>query len=237
MTSKLFFGFSLFLIIISSSCKEEDPFEYPEDPEQVDPTWITEMEREVTSDEGWTPVQFSAGCDPNLSISNLAAYELNYTRGFAILRLLPNDSNCTVRVSVETEFKTNEISNYDWEELHFEYTYSEYSGEPDSKYMISLNYGNLELDLDLAPIIADLIPADTTDGLLHLSFEDQSPVFELNGKEFTPDFSSESGNFISLDGAGTDSYFKVSLVSENTDQATYTAFQYLRITRFGFEES
>jgi hypothetical protein len=125
MTSKLFFGFSLFLIIISSSCKEEDPFEYPEDPEQVDPTWITEMEREVTSDEGWTPVQFSAGCDPNLSISNLAAYELNYTRGFAILRLLPNDSNCTVRVSVETEFKTNEISNYDWEELHFEYTYSE----------------------------------------------------------------------------------------------------------------
>ena len=227
----------LFLIVSISSCKDEEPFEYPEDPVEIDPTWITELEREVKSDEGWIPMQSAENCNPNLNINNLASYELNYDRGFAIMQLLPSDSTCAVSVTLETSFKENEISNFDWDELNFEYTYSEYNGDSNSVYLISLNYKNLELDIDLAPIIAEMIPEDTTDGLFKLSFESDEPVFELNGKRFNPDFGNDSDNFISLDGSGTENYFRAMLGSVNSEGSTYTAFQFLRISRFGIEES
>ena len=228
---------SALLLIAIISCKEDEPFEYPEDPTEIDPTWITEMEREVKSDEAWVPTQYAENCNPNLNINNLASYELNYTRGFAIMQLLPSDSNCEVSVTLETEFKENEISNFDWDELNFEYTYSEYSGDSSSEYVVSLNYKNLELDLDLAPIIEEMIPEDTTDGLFKISIEDDIPVFELNGKLFTPDFSTESGNYLNTNGDGLQNYFRVRLSSVNSNVSTYTAFQYLRISRFGIDES
>ena len=229
--------FSSLILISIISCKENEPFEYPEDPIEVDPTWFTEMEREVKSDEGWVPMQSADNCDPNMNIHNLASYELNYSRGFAVIQLLPSDSTCTVSVTLETEFKENEISEFGWDELNFEYTYSEYSGDSSSKYIISLNYKNVEFDLDLAPTIAKMIPEDTTDGLFKLRFESDLPIFELNGKSFDPDFSEESGNYFNVDGSGTQNYFQVTLESVNSSVSAYTAFQYLRISRFGLEES
>lgn len=126
-------------------------------------------------------MQSAENCNPNLNINNLASYELNFDRGFAITQLLSSDSTCAVSVTLETGFGEIEISNFDWDELNSEYTYSEYNGDSNSVYLISLNYKNLELD----PIIIEMIPEDTTDGLFKLSFESDEPVFELNGKCFT----------------------------------------------------
>lgn len=229
------FAFLTILIIGFSACKEDDPFEYPEDPVDVQPTWITEMDWNVASSENWKPEQQSDGCDPNLNIFNLAAYELNYSRGFATMQLAPSDSLCSVSVALESKIEDDEISEVDWDELVFEYTYSEYNGDSTTEYIISLNYKNVELDLNLAPVISELIPNDTTDGLFKMSFENDEPIFELNGKPFEPDFSSESGNYFSINGSGASNFIRIYLGSTLSPISSYTAFQYIRISRFGIE--
>ncbi len=225
----------LSILICLTACKEPEPFEYPEDPGQVEPAWITETERVIDKEEGWIGTQRAEKCDPNLSLSNIGFFELNYTRGFASIQLLPTDSACEVEVALKTEFSNSEIADEEWDELHFEYTYSEYSGEPGTEYWIELNYKGLELELNLAPVISSLIPFDTTDGLFELYFENDEPVFELNGKPFDPDFGEGSLNRFDAHGNPDANSFEVRMVSVGTDRQSYTIFQYLRVPRFGIE--
>ena len=91
----------LSILFLMSSCKEPEPFEYPEDPIEVEPSWITEAERVIKTDELWKAEQLSDGCAPNLHVSNLAFYELNYSRGFATIQLLPSDNSCEVGWDLE----------------------------------------------------------------------------------------------------------------------------------------
>jgi hypothetical protein len=226
----------LSILFFVSSCKEPEPFEYPEDPIEVEPSWITESERVIKTDELWKAEQLSNGCDPNLHVSNLAFYELNYSRGFATIQLLPSDSSCEVGVGLRTNFASGEISTHEWDELHFEFTYSEYSGQPSTEYWVDLNYKGLELDLNLAPVIASLVPFDTTDGLFKLYFENDKPIFELNGNPFSPDFSEESGNHFEAHGDGAENYFEARMSSTDTELHSYTIFQYLRFSRFGVKD-
>ncbi|MCO4805344.1 MAG: hypothetical protein KC456_02015 [Flavobacteriales bacterium] len=226
----------LSIVLLFGSCNEPEPFEYPEDPIEVEPAWITETERVVSTEELWKAVQLSDGCDPNLHVSNLAFYELNYTRGFASIQLLPSDSACQVEVGLRTKFNSGELSTHEWDELHFEFTYSEYSGQPSTEYWIDLNYKGLELNLNLAPVIASLVPFDTTDGLFKLHFENDKPVFELNGKTFSPDFTEGTGNHFEAHGDGTEDYFEARMTSTDTELHSYTIFQYLRFSRFGLKD-
>lgn len=230
---------SLFAIcgIFITACKEDEPFEYPEDPVDFEPTWIVEVDRIVDSSENWVSFQGTDGCDPSINVNNLAYYELNYTRGFATIQLIPNDSLCELEVTLESGFKPNEISNFGWDELHFQYTFTEFSASSQTRYWLWLNYKSVELKLDLAPVIHSLIPTDTTDGMFELYFFDGEPRFELNGKPFLPNFDVGSPNHFTTNSTAQEAYFKVGMTSKNTEEYSYTNFQYLRITRFGIPEA
>ena len=228
-------GFFCFVLI--SSCKEDEPFEYPEDLVDIEPTWIVEVERQIDSNENWISFQQSEGCDPTINVNNLAYYELNYSRGFATIQLIPNDSLCQLQASLESHFKPSEISNFEWNELHFQYTFSEFKASANTEYWLWMSYKNVDLKLDLAPVIKTLIPSDTTDGLVEMYFFDGEPRFEINGKPFNPNFDEGSPNSFSSNGSSTDAYFKVGMTSRETSEQSFTIFKYLRITRFGIPEA
>ncbi|MEZ4720731.1 MAG: hypothetical protein R2813_02520 [Flavobacteriales bacterium] len=228
----------IFLVLfISTHCKRDEPFEYPEDPQDVDPSWITETQRVISDGENWVPMQSADGCNPNLPIGNLAYQKLDYERGFATINLTPDTTSCEVEVSLTSDFKTDEISTHGWDELTFEFTFSEYKANSGVELWISLYYKNLELDLNLVPIIEQLIPADTTDGLVKLHFVDDNPYFELNGKEFSPEFSAKTGNHLTLSGTGAKQYFSAKMHSSEVDVQSYLVFKFLRISRYGLKDT
>ena len=112
----------LFLLFGFAACEKDDTFEYPENPEDVEPVWYTVAERTIADEEAWSPTQFTDGCDPNIHINNVAYYELNYKRGFASIQLTPDSSVCEASVRLFSGFKEGEIDNGDWEKMKFEFT-------------------------------------------------------------------------------------------------------------------
>ena len=232
------FQLLFFIFLITSSClKKDEPFQYPDDPADVDPTWITETERSIQSNENWVPNQSAINCNPNLHVSNLARYELNYSRGFASIQLLPDSSSCELLVELKTNFSNDEISKHSWDENVFEFTYSEFEADSVVELRLSLYYKNLELDLDLAPVLRSEAESDVTNGLFKVYFEFENPVFEINGKRFSPDFGDGTGNYFSIDGAGEDSFFSLEMSAVGEEKFSFIQFNFLRILRFGLKDA
>jgi hypothetical protein len=232
------FQLLFFIFLLTSSClKKDEPFQYPDDPVDVDPSWITETERSVQIDENWVPVESAVNCNPNLHVSNLARYELNYSRGFASIQLLPDSSTCDLFVELKTKFSDNEISKHSWDENVFEFTYSEYEADSVVELRISLYYKNLELDFDIAPALRSFAESDTTSGLFKLYFEFDTPVFEINGNKFNPSFEDGTGNYFSVDGIGDNQFFSLQMSALGEEIFSFIQFHYLRILRFGLKDA
>lgn len=223
--------------LVFTACKKEEPFEYPTDPESPNEVLNVYMERKVDSTEKWITMNSSDGCNPNVHINNLAHYELNTDRGFAVMQLVPDSTSCALEVVLRSDFKDAEVTQkWEWEDLDFEFTYSEFAASSGTELWISLYYKNLELDLDVAPYISSLVPTDTTNGLIKLSIIDNEPAFWVNGKKFTPEFGDASGNYFTLGGDGQEQFFRARMTSEGVDTQSYVAFKYMRITRFGIPD-
>lgn len=226
--------FPILLLGISlAACEKEEPFEYPPDPEDPNEVMTVYMERKVDSTEKWTTLNSSDGCNPEVHINNLAAYELNFSRGFATMHLIPDSVSCNLEVALSSDFKAAEITDWEWQDLDFEFTFSEFSANPGTEFWLSLYYKNLELDLNVAPYISSLVPQDTTNGLIKLSFEENEPVFTINGKRFHPDFDAHPDNHLSLGGDGKTQFFTTRLTSTGVNLQSYVAFKYMRVSRFG----
>ena len=234
MVKKIFYG--LLITSITFSCQKKEPFEYPEDPEEVKPTLITEMQRVMNHSEDWQESRSTKNCNSSISESNMAYHEINASAGFALIQLVPTGEGCELDLSLKSEIKDSELTKKPWEELTFEYTFSEYGGGNGSSYIISLYYNELELDLDIAPVIRQLISADTNDGVMKMWFEEDEPNFTINGESFSPDFNDNSGNRFNLDGDPEENYIGIALGSDGQPGQTYTVSQFIRITRFGIED-
>lgn len=221
------------LLLTLIACSKDEPFEYPENPEDVEPAWYTISERTVTAEEDWVPVQMTDGCDPSLHINNVAFYELNYKRGFASIQLVPDSSICEASVRLTTAMDASVAEEYNWNNMKFEYTFAEYEGNDNTTYRVTLHYGTLAFSVDLGPTLEELIPADENNGLLSVFMENGAPVFTLNGTRFNPQFGEGSENYLITDYDGDDAQFALEMHTIGSSQLSYTLFKYLRIQRYG----
>lgn len=219
------------------ACKKEEPFEYPDDPKTPTEQLIVYFERRIDTLEGWTGSNLAQGCPGD--VQNLAFYDLNMERGFATMHLVPNSDSCVLDVALTSEIKAEEITTRKWEDLSFEFTFSEYEANPGTEFWLSLYYKDLELDLDLAPHISRWIPSEElhNGGVFAMSFDTTGVVFTINGKKFTPEFETAEGNHFSTTGSGETQYVRTRLHSTESELQSFIEFKYLRISRYGIPES
>jgi len=218
-------------------CKKDEPYEYPDGPANPSEQLIVYFDRSIAAGEKWTGSDTAYGCPGNPNVQNLAFHEINIDRGFANMHLVPNSDSCVLDVSLTSEIKSSEVTQRKWEDLTFEFTYSEYSANPGTQFWLSLYYSDLELDLDLAPHIIRWVPSDVNNGVFKMSFDSTGVIFQINGKRFTPEFDNDGGNHFSTSGSGEKQYVRTRLHSEETDQQSFLEFKYLRISRYGIPES
>lgn len=228
---------SLLTACVLFGCKKEEPFEYPEEPDNQTEQLIVYFERHINSKAKWVGENAAQGCPGDPNVNNVAFYEIDISRGYATMHLVPNSDSCVLDIELSTAIKSEEVTSRKWEDLTYEFTYSEYMANPGTEFWLSLYYKNLELDLDLAPHIASHVAADVNNGVFKMSFDTTGVVFELNGKRFHPAFDDGSGNHFSIAGPGEQQHFIARLHSEEVNQQSFLEFKYMRISRYGIPES
>jgi hypothetical protein len=237
----------LFALLFSSCKKEEDddPFDFP-DTELV-PTTVTHMTREIITqdtadkfDENWTVTTSETGCESGLDISSYVLYEINGDRGFASMQLIPDSTSCVLNATMNTPFRQDEIVSDYWDNWDFEFTFSELRLTEFAELRLKLKYREVELDLDVAPIMRQVFPPDTVfvdaNGLFKFSIDRGMTSFDLNGINWEPDFSQSSGNVLNVDYNGADPELEISLSTKDAETQTYLVFQFVRISSYGIPE-
>ena len=228
-TQRVVIILTLFSFFSFSGCqKEEPPYEYPEDPVLTDPELIIHWQRSLRSGENWTEMSKEENCKGSLSTINYAYYNIDTSRGFATMHLIPDSSSCNLQVSLETEIGDDEISNLDWADLDFEFTFSELLLNSDSELWMRLRYKEFEMNIDFAPLILD-VDSNIENGVLKIFQDSDGMKYWVNGIKVNPDFGL-TGNSESTSSSGMDPFFGVDLISEGADEQSLLVFQYLRIT-------
>jgi len=228
------------LLAAFAGCKGKDePFEYP-DNVITEPTTVTQMTRLIAEDENWTVENVADGCNANFPPKTFAITELSYSRGFATLYLVPDSTACSPFVSAYTPFTSEEIASDYWDNWKFELTFSELQLNESSALRLKLVYREVDLDVDLAPFMRETIAQDTNaadvSGLFSFDIQQGFTNFLLNGIQWDPDFSAESGNSFSQESDGADPHFELSLVSEGTEARSLIVFTFVRVTSYGVPE-
>ena len=226
---------SVVIALLIFGCTKEEPFEFPEDPEDPQPQVIIEMQRVMKTSEQWEVNRSVEGCNPNVDERNLAISEVNDGSGQALIQLVPSEEGCALSLDMTSAINASEVSKRDWEELTYEFTYSEYGSTDGTHFFIVLYYKELELELNLVPYISSLLGNDNTDGLVKLWFENEKPAFSINGVSFNPNFDLEENHF-SMQGNASENYVGFGLSSDGSPEQSFAVSQFLRITRFGLED-
>jgi hypothetical protein len=234
MKNAAFTLLSTFLIILFSCEKAEDPFEFPENPENPDPELITLIEREVAASENWMGDYSAEGCFGTASQDVYARYEFNAQSGNCVLRLIPDSATCNLDAEIKSVFLPDEISDYNLNALEFEFTFSQLILTSETDFWLSWYYKNLELDVNLAPYIYNALePEQIANGVVKVSIENEYPVITVQGEEISPDLNDASiGNHFELNNSNSENYFKTSMHADNTTMQSLLVFRYLRITTF-----
>lgn len=231
----------LAVVTVFSSCrKEEDPFEYP-DGEITEPYTVTHMTRVIDSSETWMEVNTAVGCSDSFPVNTFAFTELNRSRGFATMYLVPDSSICSPLVSLETSFEEDEIPSDYWDNWKLEFTFSELQLNSRSEFRFQFDFREVSLDLDLAPFMRETIATDSLalediSGVFVFEIEQGFTNFYLNGINWSPDFSEGSGNTLIKDASIDEPRMKLTMKSENTDGRSLIVFNFLRVTTFGIPE-
>ena len=135
--------------------------------------------------------------------------------------------------------KKAKASDY-WDNWKFELTFSELQLNESSALRLKLVYREVDLDVDLAPFMRETIAQDTNaadvSGLFSFDIQQGFTNFLLNGIQWDPDFSAESGNSFSQESDGADPHFELSLVSEGTEARSLIVFTFVRVTSYGVPE-
>lgn len=231
---------ALTIVVGFNGCqRDDDPFEYP-DGTITDPSTVIQMTRIIAEDENWIIFNNANGCDPNFGVQTFAQAELNVTRGFASMYLVPDTSACKPIVSFETPFQPDEVPSAYWDNWKLEFTFSEIQLNDASELRLAFDYREVELDIDLAPIMRQLLAPDTTvndtDGVFVLEFQEGFTNFFLNGVNWNPDFSAQSDDSLVKDAVVTEPRFKITLSSEGTDARSLLLFTFIRVTSYGIPE-
>lgn len=234
MKRALFSSIAIFSLIMFSCDKAEEPFEYPDNPDNLDPELITLVEREVAASENWTGDYSAVGCFGTASQDVYARYEFNAQSGNCVLRLIPDSATCNLDAEIQSDFLSSEITDYKLNELEFEFTFSQLILSSETDFWLSWYYKDLELDVNLAPYIFN--PQDSAqnaNGVVTVSIENNYPVITVRGEEIAPDLTDSSlGNHFALNPSNSENYFKAGMRCDNTTNQSLLVFRYLRITTF-----
>lgn len=234
MKQASFILFAIFSLTLFSCDKAEEPFEYPDNPDNLDPELITLVEREVAASENWTGDYSAIGCFGTASQDVYARYEFNAQSGNCVLRLIPDSATCDLDAEIQSAFLPAEITDYSLNELEFEFTFSQLILSSETDFWLSWYYKDLELDVNLAPYIFN--PQDSAqnaNGVVTVAIKNDYPVITVRGEEITPDLSDSAlGNHFALNQSNTQNYFKTSMHCDNTTKQSLLVFRYLRITTF-----
>lgn len=238
---------AMFMFVGCEKKEDDDPFDFPDTEQQ--PTTVKHMTREIiTADnndkglknENWTVERSQEGCKEPSNINLYVLNEINQQRGFISMQLVPDTLACNLNVTVKSPFRKEEIASDYWDNWKFEFTFSELRLTEFANLRLRLKYREVELDLDVAPIMRQVFPPDTVfvdaNGLFVFSIEETFTDFSLNGLAWEPDFTSESGNTLNLNHDGTDEHLEVSLSSSQSSTQSFLVFQYVRISSFGIPE-
>lgn len=223
--------FIVCLAVAAIGCQREDPFQYPEPPEKLPPTWNYYAQRTVKPSENWTVDKTADGCNPTALIDNLAVHELNYTRGFASVLLVPDTTACKLGVTLNTNYADTEISTWPWDSLAFEFFFSEYEIFSGTALWFELRYKNLHTAFNISRSIDSLSPA-STDPTLRISYAQGKPVYEIDGITFTPAWN-EEGAFEEPNADQSDPHLTLTMTTELTEEQSFYTFQLARFTRYG----
>lgn len=225
----------LFVGFVSSCSKDEPPYEYPEEPIPTEPEIITHFQRSLSPGENWTKFNEETGCKGDLSAINYAYYEIDTGRGFATMHLIPDSSSCELQVSLETTVRDDEIANVDWDDLSFEFTFSELILNAQTELWLELRYKEYEMKVDFAPLILQ-VDSNIENGVIEVYQDEEGLKYFVNGSRVRPDFDLP-GNLESLSAIGDDPMFGVDLISQGSSEQSLLVFQFLRITSFTIPES
>lgn len=233
-----------------SSCskeEEEDPFDFPDT--EVVATTVTHMTREIVTendpdrglvDENWSASNSESGCKGGLDVDVYALYEINQARGFASMQLVPDSTSCDLNITFNTPFRESEIVSDYWTNWDFEFTFSELRLTDFAELRLKLNYREVEFDIDVAPIMRQVFPPDTVfvdaNGVFSFSINETSTSFNLNGIDWSPDFSEGSGNVLNIDHDGSEPQLEISLSASQAITQSFLVFQFVRISSYGIPE-
>lgn len=227
------------LLVISSCEKDNEPFEYPEE-NITEPTTVTHMVRELTVLDNWTLDYAADGCSESFPTETFAQAEFSPSRGFISMYLVPDTNVCSAFISAETKFTAEEFPSDYWDNWRFEFTFSELQLNDTSELRMEFDWREVSFDLDIADIMRERLTKDSTvndtDGVFVLEYQGGFTNFYLNGYNFSPDFSAESGNSFSKTANVTVPRFALTARQEGTDERTLIVFNYLRVTSYGILE-
>jgi hypothetical protein len=242
--------FAIASILSFSSCskeEEEDPFDFPDT--EVVATTVTHMTREIVTetdpdrglvDENWSASNSESGCKGGLDVDVYALYEINQARGFASIQLVPDSTSCDLNVTFNAPFRESEIVSDYWTNWDFEFTFSELRLTEFAELRLRLNYREVEFDIDVAPIMRQVFPPDTVfvdaNGVFSFSINETSTSFNLNGIDWSPDFSEGSGNVLNIDHDGSEPQLEISLSASQAITQSFLVFQFVRISSYGIPE-
>ena len=224
-----------FLLVFYGCQKEEIPYEYPEDPIPSEPELITHFQRGLRSGEVWTKSNSEENCKGSLATINYAFFDIDTSRGFATMHLIPDSSSCELQVSMQTEIQSDEITSVEWIDLEFEFTFSELILNSETELWLNLKYKELDMKIDFAPLILSVDSA-IENGLIEISQDLDGINYYVNGVKVKPNMELP-GNSASLTGSETDQHVGVDLISQSTNQQSLLVFQFMRITSFTIPES
>jgi len=234
--SKLALIFGLVVLVIAACKKPEEEFEYPEE-DITEPELIVHMTRNIAEKEEWMASSSVENCYGNLSDDNYAFQELNYSRGFATLHLIPDSATCELSASYSSAFFPNEISTVNYDELKLEFTFSELRIDSMASVWLECKYNQLDIRLNLAPVLlveqSKLDSNHALDGVFTIDFTDPNIAIDLNGENWQPALGSSSGNHIITNYDGAEGEISVDLSCQDTKGQSYMVFQFIRISSFG----
>ena len=156
------------------------------------------------------------------------------------MQLVPDSTSCDLNITFNTPFRESEIVSDYWTNWDFEFTFSELRLTDFAELRLKLNYREVEFDIDVAPIMRQVFPPDTVfvdaNGVFSFSINETSTSFNLNGIDWSPDFSEGSGNVLNIDHDGSEPQLEISLSASQAITQSFLVFQFVRISSYGIPE-
>jgi hypothetical protein len=219
--------------------RNDDPFEYP-DGTITEPVTVTHMKRLAGPGDVWVVEKDVIGCNPDFPIGTYAITEASSSRGFVSIYLTPDTNACSLFGSAHTDFLADEVPSDYWDNWKFEMTFSELQLNPNTELRLDLNFREVELSVDLAPLMRETIAQDTNavdiSGLFTFDFNQGYTNLYLNEHHWIPDLSDSSNNVLSTTANTTEPSFQLTMSSADTDARSLIVMTFLRVTTFGIPE-